>query len=46
MKKLWLIPSLALESGRSQDEDPRIPGSPGQHWVWCVALIAEEDSSQ
>lgn len=41
-----LIPSLALESGQSQDEYLQIPGSSGQHWVLCVALIAEEESSQ
>lgn len=39
-------PTLALESGQSQDEYPQTPGSSGQHWVLCVALIPERESRQ
>lgn len=42
MERLWRVPSLALESRQSQDEDPQIPGSSGQHWVLHAALIAEK----
>lgn len=38
--------SLALESGQSQDQQPQIPGSSGQHWLFVVYWVPEAESSR